>query len=226
MAKYLSDAIFFFDFDGTLTSQDTLDLFFEKNISSDESAELSLMWENGIIGSRECLTTLFSKCVNFTDYNFESVLNIVKVPDNTIELLQMLKARGAQAYIISDGIDLMINSFLKKNNLIKYFSKIYANSIKINKEKGRITFIPNSAIENKCKHKLKCALCKETTVYNIINKQRPRQSFYIGDGRSDIYGAQICDVVFAKKGLFDLIDNTEKILFCDFLSIIKYFDSY
>lgn len=74
------NVIVFCDFDGTLVQKDSLDLLFEKYVSANDVEHYESLLGEGKIGSKECLTALFSKIKNL---EHELVLNIADSLDLT-----------------------------------------------------------------------------------------------------------------------------------------------
>ncbi len=221
----MNSKIIFFDFDGTLTSKDTLDLFFELNVEPKKLQEISSLWESGVIGSKKCLTDLFALCKNISIASIHHIVDNIAISEDTLNLLKLLKEKGFTICIVSDGVDLIIDMFLKKHGIQDYFDNIYSNSLKIKNEKA--FFIQNYSDKNICLHNIKCALCKSAIIESVIKENKGvSQSFYIGDVLSDLHGALKCDYVFAKNGLFDILPHKKKILFYSFSTIIKFFDTF
>jgi 2,3-diketo-5-methylthio-1-phosphopentane phosphatase len=219
-----SRKVIFFDFDGTLTSEDTLDVFFEKHVNHLKLRELASLWESGFIGSKKCLTDLFNLSKHVNNESIEWAVNSVNLPKHTIELLRFLRREQFDIYIVSDGVDLIIHNFLRKHGIFELFDFIYSNSLHV--LASGYTFNQNNSKENICTHAQECALCKSSIV-NEVKKKYPvdTEFYYVGDGTSDIFGAEQCQFVFARDSLYKILRHQNKMNYSDFSEIINFFNT-
>lgn len=219
----LARKVIFFDFDGTLTSKDTLDVFFEKYVDSAQLQRIASLWESGITGSKKCLTDLFNISKDVNNESIEWAIDTVDLPKHTIDLLYFLKKRQFVMYIVSDGVDLIIHRFLRKHGIFELFDFIYSNKLQVLQDGYK--FEQNGLKENTCSHSQTCALCKSAIV-NEVKKIHPADTefYYVGDSASDIFGAEQCQYVFAKDDLFKRLEHPKKIHFSDFSEIIDFFN--
>ncbi len=219
-----SQLMIFCDFDGTFIKEDSLDVLFERYLPQCEITPLESKWKNGIIGSRDCISSLFEKVHKMTKDDVYFIADQLTLTDGLSEFLRYVSSINAKFYIISDGIDVIINRVLKNNDLANYVEKTYSNKLRFDKNLAR--FRPHSQSEDFCDHERKCALCKQTVVSRIINNGGTSRTIYIGDGKSDVNVALECEKVFATKSLLQdsTIPETKKIPFNDFTTILKHFE--
>lgn len=215
-----SQLLVFCDFDGTFVKEDSLDILFEKHISSHEIMPFELKWNKGQIGSKECLSSLFAKIHEMTESDVLAIADQLTLTDGAHEFLKYLSSVDARFYIISDGVDVIINRVLENNNLTQCIGSIYCNKLRF--DKNHPNFKPHSQSQDLCDHRRKCALCKFAVVSRIINSCGTSNTIYIGDGKSDISGAQVCEKVFAKNSLLrdQTIKAIKKVPFDNFLTIL------
>ncbi|MDD2766261.1 MAG: MtnX-like HAD-IB family phosphatase [Candidatus Moranbacteria bacterium] len=213
----------FCDFDGTIAKEDSTDLILNQFSVDNTWKNIELQWSSGTIGSRECLIKQFSNIrMNATDiFDLAGKLHL---ENGFIEFSQFCKDKGIPLFIISDGINTLIEQFLTIHKI--YFTSIYANDIKFMSEK-MIKFIPLSDSSDlyPCIHNNVCANCKPQIIKHIIKTIpiHPNDTIYIGDGISDIEGARHCSTVFAKEKLFTLLRDRKKksCLFRNFHEILQ-----
>ncbi len=213
---------FFCDFDGTFIVEDSLDLLFEGHVPSQKIKPVEEKWSNGLIGSRECISSLFSHIDKLTTKDVFEVADRLTPTEGIQPFLKYLSTINARFYIVSDGVDVIINRVLENNDLKKYVTGVFSNKLEFN---GNVhNFKPHSQFEDFCQHEHKCALCKRSVVSRLLDKGGNPNTIYIGDGRSDVYGAQLCGIVFAKKSLLadPRIATAIKIPFSNFSTILSH----
>ena len=180
----------FIDFDNTIT---TLNIFDDmlKRFSDDESwRQFEREWENGRIGSRECLSRQL-ECLKLTKDSLDKYLSTVKLDPYFKKLAEFLKSRNIPLIVLSDNFDYILKRILK-NNHVRGLS-IYANKLRF--VKGKLT--PSFPFADK-----DCRVCAHCKIKNLLaNKAGDPIIIYIGDGQSDICPAKSADIVFAKSHL-------------------------
>jgi 2-hydroxy-3-keto-5-methylthiopentenyl-1-phosphate phosphatase len=175
------------DFDGTVTDVDIIDAVLQ-SFARPEWQEAELLWEQGIIGSRECLELQMS----MVDQPLGKLLEYIDdfSIDNTFkDFAGYLDAWGIPYAIISDGFQVFIERLLANAGLGQV--PVYANLLR---EEGGImkTAFPHSHPDcnsANCKCAAVSALCRE------------RSLIVVGDGRSDFCLAHQAHHVFTKKNL-------------------------
>ncbi len=200
--------IFFVDFDGTITKNDVCETMV-KRFASEGWYEINLLWEQRKISTEECANRTFELFqANLGDLN--TLLDTVVIDDYFKDFVRYCRLNGYPIYILSDGYDYIIDYILKKENLdIKY----YANGL-----------IYNDGFTISCPHhNADCGLCG-TCKRTLLAKLSPKgyQSYYIGDGVSDLCPANKSDIVFAKGRLLEYCQqkNIDVYPFNDFGDIL------
>jgi len=209
----MRESVIFCDFDGTITKEDTIDKLLEKH-ASDEWLEIEKLWEEGIIGSKECLEKQI-KCINYlSEKKFKDFIDSIEIDEHFADFIERVKSRKIDFYIVSDGFDLIIDSILTRyniNNVEKFCNTLY---LKYGELETDFPFKRENC-------KSGAGVCK----CNIIKENSQGKTIiYIGDGRSDMCAAKNADVLFAKGKLADYCENNKinHIRFTDFRDIIEY----
>ncbi len=187
----------FCDFDGTITTEDTLGKFFPK-FATPDWVEWENRWLREEIGSRECLDGQI-KCVpNLAEGEFNEFIKSIEIDKYFKEFIEYLEENEIDFYIVSDGFDLFIRSILENNGLghIKFFSNTLTKTTG-----GFVMDFPNTS--QSCKRG--SGTCKCNVINRLIDPQK--KLIYIGDGISDFCAARNADIVFAKR---DLLRHCQK----------------
>lgn len=198
------------DFDGTVTDVDIIDDILQK-FARPEWKEVELLWEQGIIGSRECLVRQMA----MVDRPLDQLLDHISrysIDETFGEFVGFLEERQTPFAIVSDGFLVFIEKLLENAGL------------------GRLPVIANGLWENEGRLQTSfpyadkvcdAANCKCRAVEDI---SRDRSLILIGDGQSDFCLAHKADIVFTKKKLTAYCQKN-KIAhrrFTDFTDITKY----
>ncbi|MDD3012218.1 MAG: MtnX-like HAD-IB family phosphatase [Candidatus Gastranaerophilales bacterium] len=192
----MNDIVIFCDFDGTITTEDTIDKLLE--VYADKKwLEIEELWEAGKIGSKECLEKQLN-CINrFSEELLSEFIETIEIDNNFIDFINNVKAQNIDFYIISDGFELFIEKILEKNGIKDI--KIFSNQIAL-KEGKLIASFPY--YRQNCE--AQAGMCKCNTIKNI---KLERKIIYIGDGRSDMCASKHADILYAKKKLADFCSN-------------------
>jgi len=205
--------IIFCDFDGTITKEDTIDKLLD-TYANEKWLEIESLWEEGLIGSKECL----ERQVNCIDYlsekHFEEFIDSIEIDEYFSEYLSWVKTNNIDFYVVSDGFDLIIDKIFAKYGIkdVKKFSNmLYHTSGKLK------PFFP--LYKENCESGAgvcKCRVLKE----NSKNKR----IVYIGDGRSDMCATKHADLLFAKGKLakYCSYNSINCIEFTTFKDILEY----
>lgn len=176
------------DFDGTIVDSDITDAVIQKFARPGwEIAER--MWEDGEIGSRECLTTQMA----LVGQPLQTIL--LYIDQFTIDsafpsFLSDLNTAGIPHAIISDGFRVFIERLLR-NAGIDQLPPVYANDL-IETSSGLKAVFPNVSMH------CNSGTCKCTVAHQNAGE---RAVVLVGDGRSDFCLARHADHVFAKGKL-------------------------
>ena len=177
------------DFDGTVVDSDVTDSVIAK-YARPGWEEAERLWEEGRIGSRECLTTQMA----LVDAPLEVVLRHVEgfsVQEDFPPFIDFLKIAQIPFCIVSDGYGIIIERLLSKADLKDI--PVYANILE-DGESGLTSGFPNKG-ESCEAGTCKCLVSRKT------NKGLP--VIHIGDGRSDFCLAKKAFHVFSKGKLTD-----------------------
>jgi 2,3-diketo-5-methylthio-1-phosphopentane phosphatase len=187
---------FFIDFDGTITTEDVVDAILER-FGLPEWREAEAEWQNGRIGSRECLTRQIA-LLRSDRHELLEFARSLSVDAHFKSFVQTTRALGIPTAIVSDGLDLLIHEILK--NLFKEEPAtlegipIYCNQLIPSKMGFQIHFPKGS-----CEHA--CGNCKERVIRELT---RPGETvIFVGDGLSDRFAARAAGMSFAKGKLLD-----------------------
>ncbi|WP_227765379.1 MtnX-like HAD-IB family phosphatase [Zhaonella formicivorans] len=191
--KHLLDAarIYFVDFDGTITKQDTCAAMVQA-FAGEGGQEIEARWERGEISTEECAKAIFD-LFQASEEDWRELMSAMEIDETFQDFLVYCRSRQEELYILSDGYDLNIAQILSRFGLedIPYFS----NQLVIKGNKFTIS-CPHQ--EQRCK---RCGTCKKSLLKKL-NKQG-KVVVYIGDGTSDICVAGEADILFAKGKLLD-----------------------
>ncbi len=181
------------DFDGTITTKDSLYSFFE-TYASKKWQDVEQLWKQGKIGSKECLIEEFSLVENLNEELIENYTKTIQIDPYFKEFLDFLKQKNIDFVIISDGIDYFIKRILKNGGINCENIKIITNHAQFQNGIFTITY-PND--NNNCKKN--SGTCKCKIVKDLKNQYE--KVFYIGDSTSDFCVSDKVDYLFAKDNL-------------------------
>lgn len=176
------------DFDGTIVERDITDAVIQEFARPGwEIAER--LWEEGEIGSRECLTMQMA----LVDRPLQTICSFIdhfSIDPSFSGFLSKLDAAGIPCAIISDGFRFFIERLLKNAGL-DVLPPIFANDL-VESDSGLKAVFPYAS-----RH---CAsgVCKCTAAHSLCGERRV---VLIGDGRSDFCLAEKADYVFSKGRL-------------------------
>lgn len=202
------EAVFFFDFDNTITSFDVFDDIIQKFSVDDGWVALEEEWQAGRIGSRQCLAGQLQS-VRASEGILSAYLSTIKVDPAFKKLLSFLSKKNIEAIIVSDSFSFFINEILASNDIS--IEKVYSNELEFQGDR----LIPSFPyMNNKCPD---CAHCKT----KHFSENEDKKIIYAGDGRSDFCAALEADVVYAKGTLLRYLTEQGKpcIPFSDFEDI-------
>ncbi len=187
----VSDPPFFvtIDFDGTVVDTDITDSVIARYARAGwEEAER--LWEEGRIGSRECLSTQMS----MIDVPLETVMHHLddfSVHESFPAFVEFLERSRIPFCIVSDGFSVVIERILANAGLSGI--PVHGNVLR-NGDSGLVCSFPNSREG-----------CESGTCKCMVSRQQGGglPVIHIGDGRSDFCLASHASHVFAKGSLAD-----------------------
>lgn len=212
LSEFKKKITIFCDFDGTVTKRDTIDYLLELH-ALPQWEEIENEWKAGKIGSKECLKKQIECIPHFTESDFDAFIARIEIDEHFQVFYEKVLQRKIPFYIISDGMDLVIEKVFKKYHLPTPI--IYSNKIELNHNKLTISFPASN--EGKCL--VNAGMCKCA----IIEKAKVPVT-YIGDGRSDFCASRIVHTLYAKGTLQKLCDEINKsyIPFSNFSDIVSH----
>jgi 2-hydroxy-3-keto-5-methylthiopentenyl-1-phosphate phosphatase len=181
---------FFCDFDGTITKEDVIDRILEE-FAAPQWRDIEQSWAKGEIGSRECLA-MQTRLIKAHECDLLGFVEEIEIDETFIDFVRYCQDESSDLIIISDGIDLFINSILTRYGLSDM--RVYANSLGHNSNGYEMAF---SYFREDCRSRsgiCKCRIMEELSSPEGIN-------ILIGDGRSDFCVAAKADLIFAKSSL-------------------------
>jgi len=201
------------DFDGTVADVDIIDAILQK-FARPEWSEVERLWEQGIIGSRECL----ERQMAMVDVTLGSLLNYIDrfpVDETFGDFIGLLDDRQIPYAIVSDGFGVFIERLLENAGLKGL--PIIAN--RLVEERGRLRTSFPYAYQD-----CNAANCKCTAVQEM---GKGRSLILIGDGQSDFCLAHKAGLVFSKKKLTTYCQerNIPHSPFDNLAEITKFFDA-
>jgi 2-hydroxy-3-keto-5-methylthiopentenyl-1-phosphate phosphatase len=182
------------DFDGTISLIDVTDSLLEK-FATPEWEDIEKIWQNGIIGSRECLSQQIP-LLDMSQVELNRHLDEIEIDPDFSAFVAEIQQKGHKITVISDGLDYAIKRILKRYGLSSMV--IQANKLMQQGERSwGITFPYNHSNCEISSGNCKCAIAQQHQLENI----KFEKSLLIGDGSSDFCVAGKVDFVFAKNVL-------------------------
>ena len=186
----------FSDFDGTITTEDTLVYLLDKYGSPDWwDIENRLL--KGTIDEKQALPAEIDTLNVPWDEAINSLLSDIKIDPGFAEFIKWIKTQRIPFTILSGGFKEISGALLKHH--FKTNFKILANTLEINSRNWRVIPSEQPKINNLCNN------CKSFPLLEM--KEKGYQTVYIGDGSTDRCPSSNADLVFAKSDLADYCSN-------------------
>lgn len=187
--------IIFCDFDGTITMKDNI-IAIMKKFAPPQWKTITDQIMNQEISIREGVGKLFSLLPStlkeeITDYALEQA----EIRPGFGRLVSKTKEENIPFYVVSGGIDFFVDPLLEPFQIEK--DHIYRNESDFSGENIRITW-PHPCDEH-CD--VDCGLCKTTIIRSYSQEKYYR--IMIGDSITDLAGAKLADIVFARGFLLE-----------------------
>ncbi|MBC8062688.1 MAG: MtnX-like HAD-IB family phosphatase [Clostridiaceae bacterium] len=195
----MKDFAFISDFDGTLTEKDFYKILSEAYLKEEFLPHFK-SWKNGEIKDREYLSYVFNNVKRSEDEILEDILNIPLDPF-TKDFIQQVKTAGGDFIVISAGTSYYIDKIFVKHNIQGV--EVYSNK-GIFKDNG----IYFDLDENSEFYSDRYGIDKLIVVEKLKNNYK--KIFYAGDSGPDLKPALVCDLVFAKGELVELLKEEKK----------------
>ncbi len=175
------------DFDGTVTEVDVIDEIL-RSFAKPEWRAVEVLWERGIIGSRQCLEAQMA----MVDRPLERILRLVdgfSIDPSFGRFCRFLRQNDIPFAIVSDGFQVFIERMLMNAGLNGI--PVLANILK--EEHGSLNILFPYTEQGCLSANCKCSAVSELS--------RDRGLIVIGDGRSDFCLASKAAHVYAKNKL-------------------------
>ncbi len=185
------DFVVFFDFDNTITKLDVIDDMLPKFSKDILWKDLEDLWKDGKISTWECLKGQVERIV-LGRKDLDKYLEGIALDPYFKRIVQFLRRNRIRTIILSDNFDYIIRRILLHNRIRNL--KVLANKIVIRQNR----WIPSFPYRRK-KNCPRCAHCKKGTL--LVNLAHGQTSIFVGDGLSDVCGAKVANIVFAKGSL-------------------------
>ena len=183
----------FCDFDGTISSQDVVDVLFETYAEA-AWRKIEEEWAEGRITARECLDRQMA-CTRVSETELAEFLREIQIDSGFLELGLWARDSGVPLIVFSDGFDSIIDRVFAASRVdVRDLGiRIFASHLEF--KSGVPSW--NFPYAFGCAHG--CGTCKPEIIRRLL---APRTvSVFIGDGRSDRFAAECADEVFAKGWL-------------------------
>lgn len=190
--------IYFCDFDGTITKEDTCDAMV-KTFAQGPWQESVSKWQRGEITTIECSREIFRQ-FPVLPHDLASYLETIPYDDTFPPFTKYVEDRGEKLYILSDGFQFNINIIMKRAGLSGV--NFYSNQLIHHGEQGWNIVTPYHS--EACG---KCGVCKKQLILSL--KSPGYEIIYIGDGHSDLCACQEAHIVFAKGYLLEFCQEQQ-----------------
>jgi 2,3-diketo-5-methylthio-1-phosphopentane phosphatase len=173
------------DFDGTVTLEDSVDSILSAFASS-EWLQVEHAWEEGEIGSAECMRRQ-ADLVRTTPERLQAFIENLAVDEHLRRIIDICARAGADAAIVSDGYDYVIHRTLER---MQVRCRVISGALApIDSDRWRFE-TPHA--RKTCRTEASTCKCALASAAGTI---------VIGDGRSDFCVAERAAFVFAKGRL-------------------------
>ena len=179
----------FVDFDGTITTLDSLEYILNKYAGTVWQSIENLVTQKKIL-EKEALQKEFD-LLHADLKHVLADLQDIPVDPHFREFVQMCRTHDVPLTVLSGGFDVFIQTIFKFNGIENL--PFYSNSVQVKEGKWRVVPSPTPRLRNNCNH------CKSYW----LRKARLSGStvVYIGDGNTDRCPAERADIRFAKNNL-------------------------
>ena len=177
------------DFDGTITSFDTAE-FILRRFAEGDWEQYDRMLDEGKISLEECMVRQFELVHVPEGLIIDELEKVATIRPNFPDLVHFCHSYGAPFFIVSAGLDFVINHYLDKMEL-RPLIKMHSGTSYFDGQKIRFSFPHLVNLEAKS--------FKDDLVKTY--QRQGRKVVYIGDGLSDLIAAKQADIRFAVSGM-------------------------
>lgn len=171
----------FIDFDGTITTTDSITRLIEK-FAEDGWQEDESLWNQGLLSSKEYYIRQFSR-LKISQSQLETFLKSVPLDPWFAHFVSLAKALDVPLFIVSDGFTPFIENILSYGGILRI--PVFANPLILKEQPktGLLKLHPQKTQANTEPCKVQAAMCKCAVVQKLA--LRALRNIYIGNGRSD-----------------------------------------
>jgi len=195
-------AIFFSDFDGTITKKDVIEAIMSNFAPSHWEDIYTYLTEGKLdidVGIRMMFNLLpCEKKEEIVNWCLENV----EIRDGFNEFLLYLKEKNIPFVILSGGMDFYIYPLLKEYLPLIY--KIHCNRFIC--KGGRMDVFFGYRCSKECKRN--CGVCKPYIIQKYYKNYNLK--FYAGDGITDLDACQYNDIIFSTGGFTEYLKEKKK----------------
>lgn len=187
----------FVDFDGTITTQDTLEVLMQ-SLCEPAYRELEDKWVAGEMGSKEILPLQLPLVAGGWPAMLRE-LDGFAVDPTFKGFAVWLRSLDIPLYVVSDGFDFIIKHILGREGLLEggLIAGIKTNQIDLHPDGSMTIQFPFSRADE-------AKPCRSGTCKCLaVESEKPVKSVVVGDGLSDRCWAGFADILFAKGRLAD-----------------------
>ena len=182
------------DFDGTITEQDLLDEIARTFGDIDVYREVDEGLDEHRLTLHDVLRREFEPVQAPLDDVVDWVLANVRIRAGFHELVGLARERGWRVVVVSSGFRQLIEPVLEREGIGGV--ELLSNEVDPDPGGWRVRFRDETI----------CATCGESCKRATAEALRDGgELVYVGDGYSDRCGAEIADLVFARRGLEDYL---------------------
>jgi HAD superfamily phosphoserine phosphatase-like hydrolase len=189
----LTSASVFLDFDGTISLADT-GVHLLDRLVGDAWHEIEDLYDNGEIGSRECIVRQWGLLPTDDEELLRSVADEVHIDAQFEFLVDALLDEGAEVSIVSDGFGFLATD-------VGASVGIPVKTAAVDWATGALSF-PDEDVSCPC---AQCGTCKQAPLREAAG--RGRRTIFVGDGTSDRLVAPHADILFATDELARWCDD-------------------
>lgn len=191
------------DFDGTISSIDVTDKLLG-TYAEPEWLEIEEDWQNGSIGSRECIARQIA-LLRCSPDDIARLADTITIDPAFRCFAEFCAARDIQLIVASDGLDQLILRILARHGLGHL--PVFANAL-ICAANGVHTVQSPHADADCCSQS---GTCKCAVISEALGEDSTSSVLFVGDGKSDFCAAaRMADMVAAKSKLLTHMRKTGK----------------
>ncbi|TYQ15868.1 UNVERIFIED_CONTAM: HAD superfamily phosphoserine phosphatase-like hydrolase/2,3-diketo-5-methylthio-1-phosphopentane phosphatase [Acetivibrio alkalicellulosi] len=211
----MKDFAFVSDFDGTFSLKDFYHIIIDKYLG-DQGKNFYHNWKKTKKINVEFLNRIFSS-IRLDEEELQQEIFKIPVDESAIKLIQEVKKRDGNFYILSAGTSYYIKVLFEHLNI----TDVEIISMKGIYLEGGIKIIPN---EDSPYYSSIFGIDKGKVIKYL--KSRYKEVFFAGDSEPDFQAAKTADLAFGKGELKDLLvkENIPFVPFEDFSEIINYME--